>query len=65
MFLINLGLSWQTSKNHLHDAGIGEALVQDVHLAPQLEGVYDEIFVPGGDLHQACDSQKASVGMML
>lgn len=38
--------------HYLDNTWVGECLVQDVHLAAELQGVDDEVLVSGGDLHQ-------------
>lgn len=53
------------SQLYLDDARVGERLVQDVHLAAELQGVDDEVLVSGGDLHQRRDAQEAPVGVVL
>lgn len=45
----------------LNDGGVCEALVEDVHVASKLQGVDNEIFCSGGDLHQAGQPQEAPV----
>lgn len=49
----------------LHNCRVCESLVENVHLAAQFQGVDDEVFCPGGNLHQACQAQEAPVGMVL
>lgn len=50
---------------YLDNLWVSERLVQDVHLAAELQGVDDEVLVSGGNLHQRCDAQEASVGVVL
>lgn len=50
---------------YLDDLRVSERLVQDVHLAAELQGVNDEVLVSGGDLHQRRDAQEAPVGVVL
>lgn len=49
----------------LNDGGVCEALVEDVHVASKLQGVDNEIFCSGGDLHQAGQPQEAPVWVVL
>mmetsp|Transcript_9792 Transcript_9792/g.20737 ORF Transcript_9792/g.20737 Transcript_9792/m.20737 type:complete len:221 (-) Transcript_9792:488-1150(-) len=44
---------------HLHYPRIREDLVQQMHLRKDVEGVYDEVLLAGGELHKA---DKAPVG---
>lgn len=50
---------------YLDDTWVSERLVQDVHLAAELQSVDDEVLVSGGDLHQRRDAQEAPVGVVL
>lgn len=49
----------------LNDGGVCEALVENVHVASELQGVDDEVFRSGGDLHQAGQPQEAPIGVVL
>lgn len=40
----------------LNDGWVREALVENVHVTAKLEGVDNEVFCPGGDLHEAGES---------
>lgn len=51
--------------HYLDNSWVGERLVQDVHLAAELQGVNDEVLISGGDLHQTGDAKETPVGMVL
>lgn len=51
--------------HYLDNGGVSECLIQDVHLAAELQGVDDEVLLSGGDLHQTGEAEETSVGMML
>lgn len=40
----------------LNDGWVCEALVEDVHVTSELQGVNNEVFRAGGDLHEAGQS---------
>ena len=42
-----------------------EALVENVHVTAKLQGVNDEVFRPGRDLHEAGQPQEAAVRVVL
>lgn len=50
---------------YLDNMWVSERLVQDVHLAAELQGVDDEVLVSSGDLHQRRDAQEAPVRVVL
>lgn len=50
---------------YLDDTLVSERLVEDVHLAAELQGVDDEVLVSCGDLHQRRDAQEAPVRVVL
>lgn len=49
----------------LNDGGVCEALIENVHVTSELQGVDNEVFCSGGDLHQAGQPQEAPVGVVL
>lgn len=51
--------------HYLDNSRVSEGLVQDVHLAAELQGVDDEILLPGGDLHQTGKAEETPIGMVL
>lgn len=51
--------------HYLDNGGVSECLIQDVHLAAELQVVDDEVLLSGGDLHQTGEAEETSVGMML
>lgn len=46
----------RTRMADLNDGWVCEALVENVHVTSKLEGVNNEVFCSGGDLHQAGQS---------
>lgn len=51
--------------HYLYNSRVSERLVQDVHLAAELQGVDDEVLLSGGDLHQTGEAEETPVGMVL
>lgn len=49
----------------LDNSWVCEALVENVHVTSQLQGVHNEVFRPGGNLHEAGQPQEAPVRMVL
>lgn len=49
----------------LHNCGICEGLVENVHVAAQFQCINNEVFCSGGNLHQTRQAQEAPVGMVL
>ena len=50
---------------HLDNAGIGERLVQQVHVLPQRKRVHNVVDVARGNLEQATETEEAAHGMVL
>lgn len=50
---------------YFYDSWVSERLVQNVHLAAELQSVNDKVLLSGGDLHQAGETEEAPVGMVL
>lgn len=51
--------------HYLDNSLVSECLVQDVHLAAELQGIDDEVLLSGGDLHQRGEAEETPVGMVL
>lgn len=49
----------------LNNSWVCEALVENVHVTAKLQGVNNEVFCPGGNLHQAGEPQEAPVRVVL
>lgn len=49
----------------LHNCRVCEGLVEDVHVTAQFQRINNEIFCPGGNLHQTRQAQEAPVGVVL
>ena len=50
---------------HLQNCGIGERIVEQVHMLPQGEWVHDNIPLASRDLHQTHETKEAAVVVML
>ena len=50
---------------YLHDAGVGEGVLEEVHMVPQLQHVYEVVMVPCGHLHQTEEPLERAVGVVL
>lgn len=50
---------------NLNNSWVCEALVENIHVAAKLQSVNDEVFCPGGNLHQAGEPQEAPVRVVL